>query len=64
MTTTSPRPDLDPRKVKDLATLSFVEAKANAALLGPPGVGKATSPWILQSRHAEQRRAQIRGRQQ
>jgi DNA replication protein DnaC len=27
--------DLDPRKV-----LSFVEAKANAALLGPPGVGK------------------------
>ncbi|WP_275404848.1 IS21-like element helper ATPase IstB [Streptomyces sp. SID10815] len=27
-------------KVKDLATLSFVEAKANAALLGPPGVGK------------------------
>ncbi|MGW6263572.1 IS21-like element helper ATPase IstB [Streptomyces sp. NPDC055085] len=32
--------DLDPRKVKDLATLSFVEAKANAALLGPPGVGR------------------------
>ncbi|UPZ33879.1 ATP-binding protein [Streptomyces sp. LRE541] len=34
------QPDLDPRKVKDRATLSFVEAKANAALLGPPGVGK------------------------
>ncbi|MFB6716855.1 MULTISPECIES: IS21-like element helper ATPase IstB [unclassified Streptomyces] len=34
------QPDLDPRKVKDLATLSFVEAKANADLLGPPGVGK------------------------
>ncbi|MFJ8511118.1 IS21-like element helper ATPase IstB [Streptomyces avermitilis] len=34
------QPDLDPRKVKDLATLSFVEDKANAALLGPPGVGK------------------------
>ncbi|MEU4094810.1 IS21-like element helper ATPase IstB [Streptomyces sp. NPDC026673] len=34
------QPELDPRKVKDLATLSFVEAKANAALLGPPGVGK------------------------
>ncbi|WUA47506.1 ATP-binding protein [Streptomyces sp. NBC_00273] len=31
------RPELDPRKVKDLATLSFVETKANAALLGPPG---------------------------
>lgn len=34
------QPELDPRKVQDLATLSFVEAKANAALLGPPGVGK------------------------
>lgn len=34
------QPELDPRKVKDLATLPFVEAKANAALLGPPGVGK------------------------
>lgn len=34
------QPELDPRKVKDLTTLSFVEAKANAALLGPPGVGK------------------------
>lgn len=39
--TTSPyQPELDPRKVKDLATLAFVEAKANVALLGPPGVGK------------------------
>ncbi|MFE6869280.1 IS21-like element helper ATPase IstB [Kitasatospora sp. NPDC057692] len=34
------QPELDPRKVKDLATLSFIEAKANAALLGPPWVGK------------------------
>ncbi|WP_409054884.1 IS21-like element helper ATPase IstB [Streptomyces sp. SYP-A7185] len=34
------QPDLDPRKVKDLAALSFVEDKANVALLGPPGVGK------------------------
>ncbi len=34
------QPELDPRKVKDLATLSFVEAKANVALLGPPEVGK------------------------
>lgn len=34
------QPELDPRKVKDLATLSFVENRANAALLGPPGVGK------------------------
>jgi DNA replication protein DnaC len=30
------QPELDPCKVKDLATLSFVEANANAALLGPP----------------------------
>ncbi|GAA5215922.1 hypothetical protein GCM10023323_66890 [Streptomyces thinghirensis] len=28
------------RSLDVLATLSFVEAKANAALLGPPGVGK------------------------
>ncbi|XVQ81890.1 IS21-like element helper ATPase IstB [Microbispora siamensis] len=34
------QPDLDPRRVRDLAALSFVEDKANAALLGPPGVGK------------------------
>ncbi|KWX00836.1 IstB domain protein ATP-binding protein [Carbonactinospora thermoautotrophica] len=34
------QPDLDVRKVRDPATLSFVEAKANVALLGPPGVGK------------------------
>jgi DNA replication protein DnaC len=34
------QPDLDPRKVKDLATLAFVESKTNAVLLGPPGVGK------------------------
>jgi DNA replication protein DnaC len=34
------QPNLDVRKVRDLAALSFVEAKANVALLGPPGVGK------------------------
>lgn len=34
------QPDLDPRKVRDLASLSFVETKTNVALLGPPGVGK------------------------
>lgn len=31
------QPELDARKVKDLATLSFVEQKANVCLLGPPG---------------------------
>jgi DNA replication protein DnaC len=34
------QPDLDARKVKDLAALAFVETKSNVALLGPPGVGK------------------------
>jgi DNA replication protein DnaC len=34
------QPDLDPRKVRDLATLAFVQAHTNVALLGPPGVGK------------------------
>jgi DNA replication protein DnaC len=34
------QPDLDPRKIKDLAALTFVANKANVALLGPPGVGK------------------------
>ena len=34
------QPEHDPRKIRDLATLAFAEAKANVALLGPPGVGK------------------------
>lgn len=34
------QPDLDVRKVRDLATLEFVKAKSNIVLLGPPGVGK------------------------
>jgi DNA replication protein DnaC len=34
------QPELDARRVKDLASLAFVEAKANVCLLGPPGVGK------------------------
>ena len=34
------QPDLDPRRIRDLATLQFVQAKSNVALLGPPGVGK------------------------
>ena len=33
------QPELDPRKVKDLATLAFVEALPNVALLVPRGVG-------------------------
>jgi DNA replication protein DnaC len=34
------QPDLDARKVRDLASLAFIDAKSNIALLGPPGVGK------------------------
>jgi DNA replication protein DnaC/transposase len=34
------QPDLDVRKIRDLAALGFIEAHANVALLGPPGVGK------------------------
>ena len=34
------QPDLDARKIRDLASLSFVGSGANVALLGPPGVGK------------------------
>lgn len=47
------QPELDPRKVKDLATLSFVEAKANAALLGPPEWARRISPSPWRSRPAE-----------
>ena len=34
------QPDLDPRKIRDLAALEFVTSHSNIALLGPPGVGK------------------------
>ena len=34
------QPELDARKVRDLATLGFVRDRANVALLGPPGGGK------------------------
>jgi len=34
------QPELDARKVRDLAALGFAQAKANVCFLGPPGVGK------------------------
>lgn len=34
------QPDLDAVRVKELATLRFVEQKSNAIFLGPPGTGK------------------------
>jgi DNA replication protein DnaC len=36
----SAQPGLDRRLVEDLATLRFIEEKANVLLIGPPGVGK------------------------
>jgi DNA replication protein DnaC len=35
------QPGLDVRKIRDLAALAFIQAKANVALLGPPGAGKS-----------------------
>ena len=37
----SAQPNLDRRLIEELATLRFIEEKANALLIGPPGVGKA-----------------------
>jgi DNA replication protein DnaC len=34
------QPELDPRKIRDLASLTFIENKDNVVFLGPPGVGK------------------------
>ena len=36
----SAQPAIDERLVRELATLRFIEEKANALLIGPPGVGK------------------------
>src|SRR5690606_4551469 len=34
------QPSIDPKVIKELATMRFVAHGANALLLGPPGVGK------------------------
>jgi len=34
------QPSVDERRIRDLATLRFVEHQENVILLGPPGVGK------------------------
>jgi len=36
------QPGLDRRLIEELATLRFIEDKANALFIGPPGVGKTT----------------------
>jgi len=41
------QPSLDRRLVEDLATLRFIEERANALLIGPPGVGKTMLATIL-----------------
>lgn len=47
------QPSLDRRLVEDLATMRFVEEKANAILIGPPGVGKTMIATILGHRAVE-----------
>jgi DNA replication protein DnaC len=41
------QPSLDRRLVEDLATLRFLEDKANVLVIGPPGVGKTMLATIL-----------------
>jgi DNA replication protein DnaC len=41
------QPSLDRRLVEDLATLRFIDERANALLIGPPGVGKTMLATIL-----------------
>jgi DNA replication protein DnaC len=43
----SAQPSLDRRLVEDLATLRFIEERANVLLIGPPGVGKTMLATIL-----------------
>jgi DNA replication protein DnaC len=38
------QPSLDARMIDELATLRFIEERANVLLIGPPGVGKHISP--------------------
>jgi hypothetical protein len=38
------QPSVDERKLRELASLAFLERKENVLLLGPPGVGKPGSP--------------------
>jgi len=37
------QPSIDPRQIRELASLSFVADGANVLFLGPPGVGKTQS---------------------
>jgi DNA replication protein DnaC len=47
------QPSLDRRLVEDLATLRFIDERANAILIGPPGVGKTMLATALGHRAVE-----------
>lgn len=47
------QPSLDRRLIEDLATLRFIDDRANLLLIGPPGVGKTMLATVLGHRAVE-----------
>ncbi|HEX5924823.1 MAG TPA: ATP-binding protein, partial [Baekduia sp.] len=58
------QPNLDRRMVEDLATLRFIEEKANLLLIGPPGRGSRCflSIMVEQTVHARRREPRCEAR--
>lgn len=54
------QPTLDRRLVEDLATLRFVEDKANVLLIGPPGPGSRCFLSIIVQQRVQGRRRELR----